>query len=267
MGETVLGGWWTSLRVAAGSGESPGGSWCSGLDASRLPRHVAFIPDGNRRWARRRGLPPWEGHRRGYQVAREVLNALWGLGVPYVTFYGLSRENCLRRPREELERIHGLLGLAVEELLGDPRVRGGSVRLYFVGDTSLLPAWLREKIAEANEATSSNGPNVVTVGVCYGGRWEVVEAARRLLEKARGGEPTGELLTEEGLRRLMPLGWLPEPDLVIRTGGELRLSGFLLYHAAYSELYFTETLWPDFSPGELCRALHSYQRRERRFGR
>ncbi len=250
-----------------GSDRVAGGEWCSGLDPSRLPVHVAFIPDGNRRWARRRGLPPWEGHSRGYQVAKGVLNRLWELGVRYVTFYGLSRENCLRRPREELDRIHGLLGLAVEELLSDPRVREGRVRLYFAGDTSLLPRWLREKMREANESTRGNGPHVVTVGVCYGGRWEVVEAAKRLLEKAARGEPLDGLLTEEGLRSLMPLGWLPEPDLIIRTGGELRLSGFLLYHAAYSELYFTETLWPDFSPGELCRALHSYQRRERRFGR
>ncbi len=239
--------------------------WCPGLQ--RLPVHVGIIPDGNRRWARARGLPPWEGHVRGYQVAKRTLNLLWEIGVPYVTFYGLSRENCLRRPREELEKIHQLLSLAVDELLSDPRVRGGEVRLLFVGDFTLLPAWLSQKLMEAMEEAGGERRHTLTIGICYGGRWEVLEAARRAAELAAKGLLDTESLGEEELRRLMPLGGLPEPDLIIRSGGERRLSGFLLYHAAYSELFFTDTLWPDFTPRELCSALRFYQSRERRFGR
>jgi len=229
-----------------------------GVDEGRLPRHVAIIPDGNRRWARLRGLPAWAGHLRGYEAAKATLNRLWGLGVNVVSFYALSRENCLRRPREELGRIHGLLEQAVDELLGDPRVRGGRVRLFFAGDLGLLPAGLQARLREANRATRSNGPDVLVVATCYSGEWEILEALRRAA--ARGEEP-GDA------RSLLPLGWLPEPDLLIRTGGERRLSGFLLPHLSYTELYFTDTLWPDFGGEELCMALTDYQRRQRRFGR
>ncbi len=248
------------------AGDEPGGlgaSWCSCLDPSRaLPRHVAIIPDGNRRWARRRGLPPAAGHLEGYRVAKRVLDDLWSLGVRYVTFYGLSRENCLRRPREELARLHEILSEAIDKLSRDQRVASGRVRVYFTGDLSLLPPWLRRKIREVMEATSSNGPSVLAVALCYSGQWEVAEAVSRLLAEGVRGPISPEIL-----RRAMQLGWLPEPDLLIRTGGERRLSGFLLYHLSYTELYFTDVLWPDFSRGELCRALCWFQRRERRFGR
>jgi tritrans,polycis-undecaprenyl-diphosphate synthase [geranylgeranyl-diphosphate specific] len=235
---------------------------CGGL--SRLPRHVAIVPDGNRRWARARGLPGWRGHEEGYRVAKRVLNALWGLGVHYVTFYALSWENCTRRPREELERIYLLLSAAVEELLGDGRVREGRVRLFFAGDLGLLPGWLRDRILGANEATRGNGPDVLTVAVCYSGLWELAEALR---QAAKEGLPGGGGPGLSWARRLLPLGWLPEPDLLIRTGGEKRLSGFLLPHLSYTELYFAETLWPDFGEEELCRALRDFQSRQRRFGR
>jgi len=235
-----------------------GSDWCR-LDEEKLPLHVAFIPDGNRRWARRRGLPEWAGHARGYEAAREALNRLWAIGVRYVTFYALSRENCLARPRGELERIYSLLSGAVDELLSDRRVREGRVRLFFAGDFSLLPGWLREKMVQANEATRGNGPDVLTVATCYSGAWEIEEAVRRAAREGCGGGCDA--------RSLLPLGWLPEPDLLVRTGGELRLSGFLLPHLSYTELYFTHTLWPDFGPGELCAALRDYQRRQRRFGR
>ncbi|NOZ88477.1 MAG: di-trans,poly-cis-decaprenylcistransferase [Crenarchaeota archaeon] len=244
-------------------GDQLGGAWCNCLSPSRpLPGHVAIIPDGNRRWARRLGLPPSAGHLEGYRVAKRVLDDLWGLGVRYVTFYGLSRENCLHRPGEELSRLYEILSLAADDLASDHRVAAGRVRVYFTGDLNLLPGWLREKLEALNKSTEHHGPEVLAVAVCYSGRWEVVETARRLLE---AGQAEG--LDEEGFRRLMPLGWLPEPDLLIRTGGERRLSGFLLYHLAYTELYFTDVLWPDFSREELCRALCWFQRRERRFGR
>ncbi|ABM80930.1 polyprenyl diphosphate synthase [Hyperthermus butylicus] len=231
------------------------------VSRGRLPRHIAIIPDGNRRWARKQGLPVYAGHAAGYRVARRTLDLLWELGVDYVTFYALSRENCLRRPLEEREHLYKLLLRAIDDLLTDPRVVNGSVRVYFVGDFTLLPGQLAERLEEVNAATATNGPNVLTIATCYGGRWEVLETLRSLATK--GFVPNDE----EELRKLMPLGLLPEPDLLIRTGGELRLSGFLLYHVAYTELYFTRRLWPEFDEFELLRALRSYQMRERRFGR
>ena len=235
---------------------------CSCLDPGKpLPVHVAIIPDGNRRWARRRGLPPAAGHLEGYRTARRVLDSLWSLGIRYISFYAMSRENCTRRPVEERERLYQILSMAVEELLSDPRVAGGRVRLYFAGDLGLLPGWLRERLLEANKATRGNGPHVLAIASCYSPAWELAEALRAAAEK--GEAPAAP----EEARKLLPLGWLPEPDLLIRTGGERRLSGFLLCHAAYTELFFTDTLWPDFSPEELCRALCWFQSRERRFGR
>jgi tritrans,polycis-undecaprenyl-diphosphate synthase [geranylgeranyl-diphosphate specific] len=231
------------------------------LDRGRLPSHVAIIPDGNRRWARRRGLPVYVGHAVGYRVARRTLDMLWELGVRYVTFYALSRENCVRRPPEEREHIYKLLARAADDLEADERVRSGRVRVLFVGDFSLLPGWLASRLEELNASTVGNGPFTLAVAACYGGRWEIVEAARLAAAKGLVG------IGEEEFRKLLPLGQLPEPDLLIRTGGELRVSNFLLYHIAYTEFYFTRRLWPDFDEAELLKALISFQRRERRFGR
>ncbi len=226
---------------------------------SRIPRHIAIIPDGNRRWARRRGLPPWMGHVYGYHRMRVILDFLWKTGVSYVTVYALSRENCVRRPREERLYLYAIIGKAVRDLLADSRVSKGDLRVYITGDFSLLPNSLRSLIEDINYKTAGNGPRVLCVGLCYSGRWEIVEAVRRT-----SGSPG---LSEEELARNMALGWLPEPDLVVRTGGEMRISNFLLWHIAYSELYFTKKLWPDFDELDMARALAEYQRRERRFGR
>ena len=223
----------------------------------RIPRHVAIIPDGNRRWARRRGLPAWAGHYRGYLVMRRTLDRLWDLGVEHITIYALSRENCLRRPRDELEKLFVILEQAYRDLERDPRVEAGEVHVVTVGDFTLVPRRLAET-AEALEASTRGAGRRLNICLCYGGRWEIVEAVKRLL--AEGVEPS-----EETLGKLMPLS-SPPPDLVIRTGGELRLSNFLLWHIAYSELYFTKRLWPDFDDYELYKALLSYSRRVRRFG-
>ena len=239
---------------------------CECIDHSKpLPQHVAIIPDGNRRWAQRNGLMYWEGHWKGYERGKEIINALWDLGIQYVTFYGLSRENCLRRSKRELKNLFKLLSLAVEELLADKRVSSGLVRLFFVGDFALLPSRLRDKLMDANKATERNGPHVLSIVVCYSGRWEIVETVRNLLKEKDDRSLNG--IDESTFRKMLPLGWLPEPDLVIRTGGEYRLSGFLLYHIAYSELYFSNKLWPDFGLKDLCDAICSFQKRERRFGK
>ncbi len=224
----------------------------------KLPRHVAIIPDGNRRWARTHGLPPWVGHLYGYLRLKRLLNLLWDLGVKYVTVYALSRENCLRRPRDELTRLFALLRVALRDLAKDSRLQRGELRVRFVGDLSLVPPSVRDEMVKL-ESRSTRGERLLTVGVCYSGRWEIVEAVRKLV--SAGVEPS-----EETLSKLMSIE-APEPDLVIRTGGEVRISNFMLWHIAYSELYFTKKLWPDFDELELVRALLDYQARERRFGR
>ncbi len=229
-----------------------------------IPCHIGIIPDGNRRWALKRGLPAWFGHIRGYEVAKAITNEAWKLGVKVLTFYGLSRENCLKRPESELRHIYGILVKAVKELLEDARVRNGYVRLLFVGDFSLLPSNVVSRLLEANKRTALNGPYTLVVGTCYGGRWEIIDLVKKV---ARGEITIGvEDVSEEDIRKLLVLGSLPEPDLIIRSGGEYRVSGFLLYHIAYSEFYFTNTLWPDFTIEEFHRAIEWYAGRNRRFG-
>ncbi len=224
---------------------------------SRIPEHVAIIPDGNRRWARRRGLPAWVGHYVGYQVMRRVLNRLWELGVKSITVYALSRENCTRRSREELEKLYKLLSLAFQELRRDKRVQEGSVGVRIVGDLALLPEWLVREADELTSISNSSARHILTICTCYSGRWEIVKAVGELVEQ-------GLEVSEENLAKLMLID--SPPDLLIRTGGELRLSNFLLWHIAYTELYFTKRLWPDFDELELVRALVSFSKRERRFG-
>ncbi len=230
----------------------------------KIPYHVGIIPDGNRRWALKKGLPTWFGHIRGYEVAKTIANEAWKLGIKVLTFYGLSRENCLKRPKEELRYIHRILIKAVKELLEDNRVRGGRVRLLFTGDFNLLPDSIASKLLEANRQTALNGPFTLVVGTCYGGKWEIIDLVKRIVR----GEVSikAEDIDEENVRKLLVLGDLPEPDLIIRSGGEYRISGFLLYHIAYSELYFTDTLWPDFTIDEFHRAIEWYASRNRRFG-
>lgn len=226
----------------------------------RLPLHIGIIPDGNRRWARRRGLKPWLGHVAGYVRLRRILDKLWELGVRYVTVYAMSFENCLRRPMDERRFLYALFSKALDDLVADRRVSGGLVRVRVVGELSMVPASLREKIRWVEEQTSGNGPHRLSIGLCYSGRWELLEAVKNILARGCKG------VSEEELRRSLALGDLPEPDLIVRTGGEIRVSNFMLWHIAYSELYFTRTLWPDFDDLELARALLDYQSRERRFG-
>jgi len=233
----------------------------------RLPLHVGIIPDGNRRWAARRRLPAWMGHARGYERLREILNFLWDVGVRFVTVYTLSRENCLRRPREELSLIHGLILRAVKELRSDERVRAGRLRFRFVGDEGLLPGNVVDALRGLEEDTEDNGPHTLTACVCYSGEWEMAEALRRAASLASRGLLDPGDIGVENYRGLMPLGDIPAPDLVIRSGGEYRLSNFLIPHLAYTELYFIKKYWPDVDEYDVARALASFSRRRRRFGR
>ncbi|MDE2764868.1 MAG: polyprenyl diphosphate synthase [Chloroflexota bacterium] len=224
------------------------------------PRHVAITMDGNGRWARERSLPRLAGHRAGTENIRVVLEALERHGIPYVTIYAFSTENW-GRPEAEVEGLIQLLGEALEREVRALHER--NVRILHLGSRSRLPAHLAEAIEAGLELTKRNDGLTLCVGFDYGGRREIVDAVRELM--AQGATP--DEVTEDAIRGRMYLPEVPEPDLIIRTGGDQRLSNFLLWQAAYSELYFTPTLWPDFGQEGVDEAIDAYRRRPRRFGK
>jgi undecaprenyl diphosphate synthase len=224
-----------------------------------VPRHVAIIMDGNGRWAAARHLKRTDGHRAGAEAILPVVERLGGYDVEVLTLFGFSTENW-GRPRHEVEAILRLGGEFIDRHLGDLDTSG--VQLRHLGDVERLPGPLRSRMEKAIERTKRNDKMIVNVAFNYGGRADVVQAVRRLV--AEGVPP--EAITEEAIAARLATGDLPEPDLLIRTGGEHRISNFLVWQAAYSEYYFTETLWPDFGPGEVDRALAAFSGRQRRFG-
>jgi len=234
-----------------------------------IPRHVAFILDGNRRWARSRGLPPWLGHRHGAEKAEEVLRWCYDLGVKTVTLYVLSTENLMRRSREEVEEIIKLLEEKIEELKTSGEVEKRRVRVKFIGDRASLPPSLLSKIEDLERYTARFSERFLNIAVAYGGRREIIDAVRRLVMDVQAGKLSVEDINEEVFQRYLYTGDLPypDPDLVIRTSGEERISNFLLWQIAYSELVFLDVLWPEFRKIDLLRAIRVYQSRQRRFGR
>lgn len=222
-------------------------------------KHVAIIMDGNGRWAEKRGLARSEGHRQGVKTARRITRAAGNRDIPYLTLYALSTEN-LSRPAEELDALATLmrnyLDNEIEQLLEN------DVRLHVIGNRSMLGRDLQKRIDKAEERTAQCSRLTLNLAICYGGRDEIVRAARRLAET---GNP--EDITVENLANNLDTGGIPDPDLLIRTGGEKRISNYLLWQLAYSELYFTSVLWPDFTGKHLSRAIEAYHRRERRFGK
>lgn len=233
------------------------------LDPKRLPRHVAIIMDGNGRWAKRHRLRRIRGHRRGADSVREVVRACRELGVKVLTLFAFSTENWLR-PKEEVIALMRLLEDYIDSELEEMIEKG--IRLKVIGRPEDLPARVRGKIDNAIEKTAVNSDLTLNLALSYGGRSEILWAFRRLLERLREGELQDEELSEEILSECMYTSGLPDPDLLIRTSGECRVSNFLLWQIAYSEIYFTETLWPDFGKEELIKALLDYEKRERRFG-
>lgn len=226
-------------------------------DLQQLPTHVAIIMDGNGRWAKSRMLPRSIGHKNGMHRMIGLLEHAYDLGVNYMTVYALSTEN-LNRPKEELD---GLFTLIREHFLVEMRkVCERGVRLKVLGNTTLLPEDVREIIRKAEEETASFEGKGLNIALAYGAREEIVRAANEAVKK-------GELLTEESLSSLLDTGNQPDPDLIIRTGKEQRLSNFLLYQAAYAELYFSDKMFPDFSDGDLEKAFAEYAKRTRRFGK
>lgn len=224
-------------------------------DFSGRVRHVAFIMDGNGRWAKRRGLPRTAGHAKGAENFRRVLEACHRFGIRTVTVYAFSTENW-SRPQTEVEAIMRLLDQFLDETISKGEHR---VRVVFLGDKAPLSPELREKAEEIERLTAEN-PYCLNVALNYGGRDEIVSACRRLIAAGK------EDITEEDVSAALYTAHSPDPDLVIRTGGDIRISNFLLWQSAYAEYYFTKTLWPDLGERELCRALTDFCRRHRRFG-
>jgi undecaprenyl diphosphate synthase len=230
-------------------------------DVSRIPRHIAVIMDGNGRWAKKRFLPRVAGHQRGVDALREMIKSCLDLGVEYLTVFAFSSENW-RRPADEVSFLMQLFLKMLE--IEMHRMHENNIRLKIIGDRSRFDGALQQLISEAERMTAANTGLTLTIAANYGGRWDVMQAMQAMLrehpERAAG-------FNEDDLEPHLAMSYAPEPDLFIRTGGEQRISNFLLWQLAYTELYFTGTLWPAFDRAALDHAIHSYQQRERRFGR
>ncbi|HEX5305611.1 MAG TPA: polyprenyl diphosphate synthase [Dyella sp.] len=231
---------------------------------ARVPRHIAIVMDGNGRWARARFQPRSFGHNAGRKAVRNVIEGCVRQGVEALTLFAFSSENW-HRPEDEVSALMGLFLRALDKEVDELHAQG--VRLRFVGELAGFSSELRERMERAMERTASNSRLQLNIAVNYGGRWDIVQAARQAARAVARGELTAEALDEATLGRWMTLAELPPLDLFIRTGGEQRISNFLLWQAAYAELYFTDTLWPDFDQACLARAIDDYARRERRYGR
>jgi undecaprenyl diphosphate synthase len=229
-------------------------------EVATVPRHIAIIMDGNGRWATRRFLPRVAGHVKGVEAVRGVVEACALRGVEYLTLFAFSSENW-RRPQEEVSLLMKLFVTALEREVA--KMHANNIRLKVVGELSRFDAKLREMIAAAERKTANNTRLTVTVCANYGGRWDIMQAAAKMA----AARPGATDFTEEQLAEHLAMAYAPEPDLFIRTGGEQRISNFLLWQLAYAELYFTDEFWPDFSAESLDQAIASYQHRERRFGR
>jgi len=228
-----------------------------------LPRHVAIIMDGNGRWAARRRLPRAAGHARGAEAARAAVRAASDLGIEILTLYSFSSENWRRSP-EEVNDLLSLLRYYLGRELDDMHRNG--VRLRVIGERDRLPADLRDRIAYAEALTAGNDAVLVQVAFSYGGRGEIVRAVRRLVEDGLAGRLSPAEIDEAAFAGKLDTADIPDPDLMIRTGGEMRISNFLLWQAAYAEFFFTDRLWPDFTKSDLEEALVEFGRRERRYG-
>jgi undecaprenyl diphosphate synthase len=228
-------------------------------DSGEVPRHVAIIMDGNGRWAKKRFLPRVGGHRRGVEAVREAVKACAELKVGYLTLFAFSSENW-RRPAEEVSFLMQLFLRSLEQEVG--KLHDNGIRFKVAGDLAPFDERIRELIRRGEELTAANTGLTLTVAANYGGRWDILQAA----ERCRMEDPQAPI-TEARLAERLSMAYAPEPDLFIRTGGEQRVSNFLLWQLAYTEFYFTEALWPDFGRAALLEAFASYRRRERRFGR
>jgi tritrans,polycis-undecaprenyl-diphosphate synthase [geranylgeranyl-diphosphate specific] len=235
-----------------------------------IPQHIAIIPDGNRRWAKKHGLDPKEGHRYGYEKMKEVLQELYNLGVKVVTVYAMSYENCLYRDEAEKDNLFNIIKSGLQSLLDDGVIQKYRVNVRVFGKLELAKKDVLELTLRIEELSSRFNERFLNVALCYGGRQEIIDAIKSIVKDSLLGKINVEDITEDLVQKYIftsHLKHFSEPDLVIRTSGEMRISNFLLWQIAYSELYFCDVYWPDFRKIDLYRAIRSYQQRERRFGR
>lgn len=230
----------------------------------RIPQHVAVVMDGNGRWAAARGLPRAAGHKEGLTAARLIVQECSRRGVQALTLFAFSSENWQRPPEE----VSGLMSLFLEALEREvPELHANRVRIRFIGDRTTLSVRLQARIAAAESHTAGNGGLQLQIAVSYGGRWDIVQAAQSLAKQCSSGSIKAEDIDERRFAQSLALNGIPETDLLIRTGGERRISNFLLWNLAYAELYFTDCLWPDFDRAQIDAAFAYFASRERRFGR
>ncbi len=228
-----------------------------------IPNHIAIIMDGNGRWAKRRGLPRAAGHKKGVDVVREIVEACTQLGVKYLTLYTFSTENW-KRPQEE---VTTLMRLIVKSLHSETNeLHKNNIKLTTIGDSSLLPNIVQKELEDSMLKTKDNTRMVLNLALSYSGRTEIVQAIAAIAKKVETGELKPEEISEEIISKHLYTGDMPDPDLMIRSGGEMRVSNFLLWQIAYSEIFVTKTLWPDFKYSCLLEAIQDFQTRERRFG-
>lgn len=232
------------------------------LDMNRIPEHIAVIMDGNGRWATERGKERSYGHQAGVETVRRITSECTRLGVKYLTLYTFSTENW-NRPADEVAALMGLVLTALEDEL----FMKNDVRFQVIGDIDRLPAVVQDKLQETIDHTANNRAMTMTIALSYSSRWEITRAVKNISTLVAEGKLKTEDITEELISRNMTTNFMPDPDLLIRTGGELRISNYLLWQIAYSELYFCDTYWPDFAEEDLHKAIASYQNRQRRFGK
>ncbi|EGQ14493.1 isoprenyl transferase [Prevotella nigrescens] len=232
------------------------------LDMKRIPRHIAIIMDGNGRWATERNKPRSFGHQAGVETVRRITSECTRLGVKYLTLYTFSTENW-NRPSDEIAALMGLVLTSLE----DEIFMKNNVRFQVIGDIGRLPSAVAEKLRETIEHTSKNDAMTMVVALSYSARWELTEATKQIAAKVQKGELKIDDIDENIINGHLCTNFMPDPDLLIRTGGEFRISNYLLWQVAYSELYFCDTYWPDFKESDLHKAIIDYQSRQRRFGK
>lgn len=232
------------------------------LDKTRIPAHIAIIMDGNGRWAAKRGLERSYGHQAGVETVRRITAACTKLGVKFLTLYTFSTENW-NRPSDEISALMGLVLSSLE----DEIFMKNDVRFRVIGDIARLPGDVQKKLHETEEHTKDNATMTMVVALSYSSRWEITKAVQDIVTDVKAGKISEQAICEDLVSKYLQTAFMPDPDLLIRTGGEVRVSNYLLWQIAYSELYFCDTFWPDFAEEDLYRAIANYQSRQRRFGK
>ncbi len=232
------------------------------LDSKRIPAHVAIIMDGNGRWAKAQGLPRTAGHQQGVETVKKITEEATRLGIKYLTLYTFSTENW-NRPSDE---VAALMGLIIDHLEEEIFMKN-NVRFRMIGDMSRIPEAVQARINQCIARTAANDKMTMVIALSYSSRWELTRTTQRIAQEILEQKLKPEDITEDTISKHLETAFMPDPDLLIRTGGELRISNYLLWQCAYTELYFCDTYWPDFNEEELHKAIHDYQSRERRFGK